>query len=58
MLCGPCLKACENKTEYGYCRTTACINPKYNGGGTYVSNHTEMVYPNALNINTVKKEIK
>lgn len=25
-----CLKVCENKTENGYCRTSVCINPKYN----------------------------
>ena len=41
----PCLYVCENKTEYGYCKTTACINPKHNGSGTYkitVSDHTEL----------------
>ena len=41
----PCLYVCENKTECGYCKTTACINPRYNGSGTYtvtVSNHTEL----------------
>lgn len=26
---GPCPYFCENKTEFGYCRTTACINPLY-----------------------------
>ena len=25
-----CQYVCDNKTEYGYCRTTVCINPKYN----------------------------
>lgn len=25
-----CPYICDNKTEYGYCKTTACINPKYN----------------------------
>ena len=56
MLYGPCLKVCENKTEYGYCRTTACINPKYNGRGTFVSNRTEITYPRVLGYKTVKKE--
>lgn len=40
-----CLHLCGNKTEYGYCKTTACINPKYNGSETYkvtVSDHTEL----------------
>lgn len=25
----PCDKPCGNKTESGYCATTACINPQY-----------------------------
>lgn len=25
-----CPYICDNKTEYGYCKTTACINPEYN----------------------------
>ena len=24
----PCPYICNNKTEYGYCKTTGCINPK------------------------------
>ena len=24
-----CPYSCMNKTEYGYCKTTACINPNY-----------------------------
>ena len=39
-----CPHVCDNKTSLGYCRTTACINTKYNGSGTYtitVSDHTE-----------------
>lgn len=24
---GPCGFLCDNKTELGYCKTTACINP-------------------------------
>ena len=34
-----CPYICDNKTEYGYCKTTACINPKYNQN-YIVSNHT------------------
>lgn len=26
----PCYHNCDNKTFQGYCKTTACINPKYN----------------------------
>lgn len=26
-----CPYICNNKTEYGYCHTTGCINPKYAG---------------------------
>lgn len=34
-----CPYVCENKTEYGYCKSTTCINPKYNSN--YIcSNHT------------------
>lgn len=36
-----CSYICDNKTEYGYCKTTACINPKYNQN-YIVSNHTLM----------------
>ena len=30
----PCDKPCGNKTESGYCATTACINPQYSNIGT------------------------
>lgn len=26
---GICPYSCSNKTEYGYCKTTACTNPEY-----------------------------
>ena len=26
----PCLHDCNNKTEFGYCKTTGCINPQWN----------------------------
>ena len=29
-----CPYNCENKTLSGYCKTTACINPKYQGTRT------------------------
>lgn len=28
---GPCGYVCDNKTSEGYCKTTACINPKVRG---------------------------
>ena len=30
----PCDKPCGNKTESGYCATTACINPQFSNIGT------------------------
>ena len=31
----PCLHYdCANRTSFGYCKTTACINPKYSNIGT------------------------
>ena len=32
---GRCGKVCEHKTDLGYCRYTACINPTYGGGPNY-----------------------
>ena len=26
---GPCPYDCNNKNEFGYCRNTGCVNPKY-----------------------------
>ena len=31
-----CPYICRNKTSYGYCQTTVCINHKYNGSGAYL----------------------
>lgn len=32
---GPCLHYdCTNRNSFGYCKTTACINPKYSNIGT------------------------
>ena len=35
-----CPYICDNKTEYGYCKTTACINPNKYNQNYIVSNHT------------------
>lgn len=32
---GPCPKICDNKTDSGYCKTTACIKPEYGGDPDY-----------------------
>jgi len=34
---GSCPYDCNNKSPFtGYCNTTVCTNPKYNGSGTYI----------------------
>ena len=30
-----CPYPCQNKTEYGYCKTTGCINPKFDRTRTF-----------------------
>ena len=30
-----CPFICDFKTSEGYCKVTACVNPKHNGSGTY-----------------------
>ena len=35
MKAGRCDKVCDNKTDMGYCRTTACIKPEYGGDEDY-----------------------
>lgn len=32
---GPCPYDCKMKSSMGYCQSTACTNPKYNGSGTW-----------------------
>ena len=32
---GKCSRICDNKTDLGYCRTTACIKPEYGGDPDY-----------------------
>ena len=32
---GPCPHFCWNKTDMGYCRSSVCINPVYNGVNSY-----------------------
>lgn len=34
-----CPYICDNKTEYGYCKTTYCINQKHNNKAV-ISNYT------------------
>ncbi len=31
-----CSYNCTHQTSDGYCKFTACINPKFNGSGTYI----------------------
>lgn len=30
-----CSKVCNNKTDLGYCRTTVCIRPEFDGDPDY-----------------------
>ena len=32
---GKCAKVCNNKTDLGYCKTTACIRSEYGGDPNY-----------------------
>ena len=45
---GRCGNDCNNKTEFGYCKTTACTNPKYVGGVNVGINETIIFVPNFL----------
>jgi len=47
MDCGRCGKDCDNKTEFGYCKTTACTNHKYNGANVGI-NETIIFVPSFL----------
>ena len=47
MDCGRCDKICSNKTEFGYCKTTACTNPEYSGVNVGI-NETIIFVPNFL----------
>ena len=40
----PCYFQCENKTELGYCKTSTCINQKYNSK-TASSNQSVPIQP-------------
>ena len=51
-----CPHICGNKTSLGYCKTTVCINPKYNGSGTYTTNAIKPEYPNMLGIERAKEQ--
>ena len=37
---GRCPYLCWNKTDFGYCKSTACINQAHNGSGTYTIDKT------------------
>lgn len=38
---GQCIQFdCQYRNNSGYCKCTACVNPKYNGTGTYFTNNT------------------
>ena len=45
---GQCNKACENKTEFGYCKSTVCSNPRYNGVSNVGINETIIFVPSFL----------
>lgn len=45
---GRCGKNCNNKTEFGYCKTTACTNPEYNIGANVGINETIIFVPSFL----------
>ena len=47
---------CNNKTGLGYCKTTGCINPKYNHITNIESNHT-MTEQEIYNLSLKEKEI-
>lgn len=34
---------CPNRNEFGYCKTTVCINPKYQSNTYRTTNTTEIV---------------
>lgn len=40
---GLCPYDCFNKTEYGYCKTTGCINPVYQQ--IIFNNHSNNIFP-------------
>lgn len=43
----PCYFQCENKTELGYCKTSTCINQKYNSK-IVLSNHSVPIQTNDI----------
>lgn len=58
---GQCNKACENKTEFGYCKSTVCSNQGYNGVSNVGINETIVFVPmdwqyTSQNPNEVAKE--
>lgn len=56
---GPCLHYdCSNWNSFGYCKTTACINPKYSNIGTaqYGQGVQERIVTNADRIRAMSDE--
>ena len=43
---GPCPYICNNKTEYGYCIATGCINPKVNAHGIAKEDNWHWIWKN------------
>lgn len=42
---GSCPYSCNNKTEYGYCKSTGCINPRYQQIIFYSHNNNDFQSP-------------
>ena len=40
-----CPYQCDNKTEFGYCKTTWCINPKYQMIVQYTNSNNNVPSP-------------
>lgn len=56
---GPCLHyECTNRNSFGYCKTTACINPKYSNIGTaqYGQDVQKRIVTNADRIRSMTDE--
>lgn len=56
---GPCLHyECTNRNSFGYCKTTACINPKYSNIGTaqYGQGAQKRIVTNADRIRSMTDE--
>lgn len=45
MMFGVCPYECSNKTEFGYCKTTGCINPKFQMIVQYTNSYNSIPSP-------------